>query len=212
MAETDDETYSKVLDLAHFISAPLTALVEADAMAADTFRRFLEDVAFEPVEDVDDDTPSPDATAAGPEKRLGHLRYVAFTYDHVRNGTAATSTVRMPLISLLPLPALQVKEATFDFGLDILAVVTVPEAPVLRGKPRDRSPLFQTPGLTSNRPRLQAAIAANSPGNADSGASGTTAQMTVHVTMQTADLPAGLSQLLNIATQGTSSTTNAPSE
>lgn len=233
MAASDSpDLEGRVLDLAHFIGAPLVAVVEADAMAAETFRQFLERVAFEPA-----DTPDTDADRAAEDwreaevkrlmgasgRRLGRLRYVSFTYDHMENSRRVTSVVKVPLLSLLPLPALQVKEATFDWTLDIVSARrSEAAAPALRadGPAAATAALAGAPaggGLAAwrDQPRLLAAIA---PGGAAAGRGGGVGRrsaaesrveghMRVQVTMQSADLPAGLATLLTVMDRGTAGVT-----
>lgn len=201
MSDTDDrDAYSRSLDLAHLISGPLTALVEADAMASETFLRFLREVAFEPPE-----TPDP----ADPH-RLGKLRYVSFTYEHMRNGKPTTSLIRVPLISLLPLPALQVEEATFDFALDMFSarypeqVPALTDAEAAAADTRDR-PLFAPQGLGGQKPRMLASLSRDSGSRpAAESYERMSTRVNVHVTMRAADMPGGLGQILNIATSATS--------
>lgn len=233
----DDATTSlenRVLDLAHFIGAPLVAVVEADAMAADTFRKFLEQVAFEPADPATDDDPDadPEEDAAREAevkrlmgvtgRRLGRLRYVSFSYDHVQDGQRVTSVVKVPLLSLIPLPALQVKEAKFDWTLDIVSSRRLPPPPPpLRKKTAQAAAAgaapgaagFTLPGAMGDQRRLLAAISPGGGGGAAAGAgreerdSRVSARMKVEVTMQSADMPSGLSTLLNVMSQGTNGVT-----
>ena len=54
--------------------------------------------------------------------RWGRLRTVRFTYQKQMPGDTgpATFAVEVPLLSLVPIPMLQVKEAEFDFAVQIL--------------------------------------------------------------------------------------------
>lgn len=204
MPPATGDGYSQILDLANFIAGPLTALVEADAMAADTFLRFLETVAFEPVGD--------EPSVVGDEVRLGRLRYVTFTYDHVQNGKPTTSSIKVPLLSLLPLPALQVKEGTFDFAVEILAVMQQQDVPRLKSGIDTAGRMKGTSGGTTQPPsRLMAAIG-SSPGATPSelGQVSTSARMNVHVTMASADIPAGLQNLLNLTSWAGGGSTPTP--
>lgn len=200
----DPTTTLVTTDLAQFLGASLTAIVEADAMAADTFRRFLEEVAFDGGDDPEDlSSESASVTQARAMlgdngRKLGRLRYVSFAYDHVRNGERVTSVIKLPLISLLPLPAMQVREATVDFNVRILGTSASPKRPPLRSASTRAAPPPRPPSVLVAPARA-------------SNKSDTSAIMKVHVVMESADMPMGLATLLNLTSQGVSGATVARS-
>jgi len=84
------------------IGSPLTAAVEAQALAAQTSIDFIRSVGFESTDD---------STSFGP------VRQVEFTYTHrdVESGTDRTVTLNVPLLTIVPLPFLRIDDMTIDF-------------------------------------------------------------------------------------------------
>ena len=84
------------------IGAPMTAAVEAQALAAQSSIDFIRSIGFE--SDGDD-------TAFGP------VRQVAFTYSqrNTEDGTDRTVTLNVPLLTVVPIPYLRIDELTIDF-------------------------------------------------------------------------------------------------
>lgn len=165
----------KALDLAHMMAAPITALVEADAIGIHTFYQFLEKVAFEPS--------SKQQSAGANNNNLGKLRYVYFTYDRVEKGKRIPTQIKVPLLSLLPLPAMEVDNARLSFYANI--VDSIQEPPSLTG-------LKAMPvSATVQRPQRLLATFAPAEGH------GATA-IKVDIDLQSSDMPAGLASLLNI--------------
>jgi hypothetical protein len=93
------------------IGGPLLALVQGQAQASQTTVEFIERVGFLP----------PDETSNGNE--MGRLRMVTFQYQKPGpDGAAQTFKVELPLLSLVPIPAMEVKSAEFDFSVKITDV------------------------------------------------------------------------------------------
>src|SRR4051794_35936461 len=89
-----------VFSLQDLIAAPVVALLDADAHAARRFADFLGDYGF------------------GAD---GALRTFTFHYSRTTpSGQSEVVSVAIPAIALIPLPALQVKDAQFRFGVRIL--------------------------------------------------------------------------------------------
>lgn len=102
------------LRLYQLIAAPLIAIVQADAQAAKTSLEFIEDVGFlkEKVGETE---------VAIPEK----LRMVSFTYRKIdENGKLAEFTTQVPVLSLVPIPLVSVKDAKIEFSVKITDVIT----------------------------------------------------------------------------------------
>ncbi len=177
---------SKVLDLAHLTAAPITALVEADAMGIQTFYEFLEKVAFEPSSKEDSGDPNGNS--------LGKLRYVHFTYDRIDKGKRVPTQIKVPLLSLLPLPAMEVENAKLVFAADI--VDTIEEAPPLMDV---RSKTMPVMSGAQGRPRRVLATFAPTEGNDSSPA------IKMDISIYSSDMPAGLAAILNIMSNAVSS-------
>lgn len=102
----------------------------------------------------------------------------------------------MPLISLVTLPLLQIKQADFDFDINIIdAVASAPderfslnkgEVDSSAGKGQDDGLNFRASWRPSREGFLLSSLQAN---------------MKIHVTMQQADMPSGLSQFLQLTSR-----------
>lgn len=90
------------IDLGELIGAPLAAMVEAEARAAMATAEFIEEVGFKDGE-VD------------PQLRMARFRYT----KPDASGQPAEFTVEVPLLALMPIPALQIKEATVGLAARI---------------------------------------------------------------------------------------------
>lgn len=130
-----------------FIAAPLNAVIEADLIAARKFVQYISDYGFEPAR-ADDDAQGANqrATASGqrrPRGFVGDMRMVSFSVDQVDpDGRTRTRMVRIPALSLVPLPLLQVKEADFRFSVRIIEgyVEEKPGQLNLLSRPEDDEP------------------------------------------------------------------------
>ena len=103
------------LTLYQLIGAPLKALIDAEAQAAMATARYIEKVGFDPA-------PEAEGVAAEPfETPLGDLRTVKFKVRRPdAEGEAAESQVELPLLSMLPIPAMQIKNAELEYAVKIL--------------------------------------------------------------------------------------------
>lgn len=102
------------------IGQPLKAVVEAQALAAQTTVDFIKEVGFER-DEADDFDPFFDE--ANPD--LGELRYVTFKYSkRTEEGVEGEADLRVPLLSILPIPLLRVDETTINFRAKLTDVHT----------------------------------------------------------------------------------------
>jgi hypothetical protein len=93
------------------IGQPLKAVVEAQALAAQTTVDFIKEVGFQRTEPNDFD-----ALFDEQDPNFGDLRYVEFQYDRRNDdGTEGSARLRVPLLSILPIPLLRVDETTINF-------------------------------------------------------------------------------------------------
>jgi hypothetical protein len=163
-------------NLADLLGAPLVAIVEAEAQAARTTASFIRDVGF--VSGKGDDGNGVDD--------LGTPRLVTFRFRR-RNadGTDVESLMQVPLLTLVPIPSLQVAEATIGLSL----VIT------------------DAPDPKKNRVGMKAIVA--SPlvkQSIDRGGGSGRLTMDVDVTLRQADLTHGMVGLMSMLTEGTSDT------
>jgi hypothetical protein len=107
------EFFGPVVDLPYIFNAPIAAVIEADVMAARAFVEFIEEYGF---------VRKPGDRPGGATPDFGELRMVSFCYQQPgANGVMEKRLLQIPVLSLIPLPLLEVKTATFDFGVRVLA-------------------------------------------------------------------------------------------
>lgn len=84
------------------IGAPMTAAVEAQALAAQTSIDFIRSIGFENEDD---------STAFGP------VRTVTFDYQFrdTTDNTEKSATLNVPLLTIVPIPYLRIDDMTIDF-------------------------------------------------------------------------------------------------
>ena len=193
------------LSFYQLIGAPLYALIEAESYAADATAQFIERVGFEPA-----------APEGGQEKRredLGKLRTISFRQEKRDSSGAATSfMVEVPLLSVLPIPALQIREAELEFFVKIIDTLTEASqanqgqpGEAGEGKPGEaasQEKLIRTPP----RIDLKTMMGRGQPGAPVTAKSAFDIQVRVKIKVEQADVPAGLARLFNLMEQSISST------
>lgn len=190
------EPQSGVLSLAQLIGAPIHALVDAEAQSAMATARFVRAVGF---------TGPADGGSGGGMGDLGELQMARFTRKR-RNadGTEEDVEVQIPLLSMLPIPALQIKDAELDYTVKIVQTEALPQrqAEVNRlVKPQDDGPLREPPAT------LRAAFA-REPRPGDRRSVDMLVKMKLRI--EQADMPGGLAQLLALATESSRQSPLAP--
>lgn len=174
---------SFVTTLQQLILAPIAAVIRADYMAARQFVELLRQFGFVPPPGAKDDY-------------LGELRMVRFSYEQVdQNGNPTVRVFSVPAISLIPLPLLEVKDATFEFGVHLLSRETEPSPePPPTGDAQDLEP-------NPSRHHWRAIIAR---GSATRSSSNTGIDLSPHIeanldakiVVGQAGIPAGIANLL----------------
>ncbi len=168
---------SQVMELKQLIAGPLVATIEADALSSQKYLDYLMQVTFESYNPATGET--------------GKIRTLNFGYTENVNGTEVKRTVSIPLITLVPLPLLHIEEADFDFDIKIVDCITVKYDAAFGSDGSDRG---------SDGFRMRASLAPQSSSRNQSGElqQSISANMKVKVKMRTADMPAGLSNLLHL--------------
>lgn len=199
-APEDDDT--SVVDLAQLIAAPMEAVVQADYLAAVRSAEIIERFGFEhPVERA--------PAGQQPRDALGRLAMVSFDIDRPGpDGEIRPLSVRIPKLSLIPLPLLHVQQASFDFGIRVVtAQQHAPPTGALRlPRGEDDDP------LPPDRYRWRAMLARS--GDRQEGtpdlAPHIDANMKVKVEMRQSDLPGGITKLLLLMGENTDVRPKAP--
>jgi hypothetical protein len=128
---------------------------------------------------------------------IGDLKMAEFSIDHIgADGQKHPYTIRVPVLSLFPIPLLQVKQAEFEYNLRILSRVP------LQTPDKDHAETGHVPStdyLSPDRIELKGMLGPSSTAGEQSSAM----VIKVKVSMGQADIPAGLTKLLGIADQVT---------
>ena len=177
----------RTFDFSSLLSSQVRAIIEADAESAATTADFIEKVGFEP-----------DASGKG----MGKLRMVEFTMQRRNDeGGLTTHRIKIPLLSLVPIPILNIEKAEIDFDLqieDIQEVETSSTGNASAGSSSGTRNLRGRPAA-----RLKTSFAKKTPANRKS--STTTKQqadLSVKLVMSQSDFPLGIERLINIAELG----------
>lgn len=182
---------SQVMELKDLISGPLVATIDADAMSTKRYLSYLYELAFE---DYNYET-----------GKAGKLRMVEFSYNTQNKKGIQSQKIRVPMLTLVPLPLLQVKEADFDFDIQIVDAVqtnyNIPNSSLQHENENVDERKKQTTGRGPEDFKLRVAMAGHVGKNTSVYSnSSMTANMKVSVKMRQADIPGGLSRILNLTT------------
>lgn len=174
---------SQVMELQQLIAGPLVSTIEADALSTKRYLDILQAIAFE------------DEVRDG--KLIGRkLRTLSFSYTETNADGHRQKVVSIPLLTLVPLPLLQIQEADFDYDINILdAVSSNIDESFNYGKGR-----IEQGGKTVKPMRLRAALATTGGSGNTSGQTEQklSANMKIHVKMRQTDVPAGLANMLRL--------------
>lgn len=109
------------LDFAQIIGGPLVAVVNAQAMAARVTTDFIQNIAFEP--------PAAGAGGAGSSTKL---KAVSFDFTQLLGsasgkltGVTDATTIKVPLLTLVPIPYIRVDSMTIDLNVNLHNTSTV---------------------------------------------------------------------------------------
>jgi len=212
-------TDPEALHLYQLIGAPLLAVIQAEAQAAQVSAEFITRVGFEgppaatPEGSRPDGQSSPSvaSTAAQPEVAflqnggdIGRLRVAEFRIDrYARDGTPVPYMARVPVLSLYPIPLMQVKHAEFDFDIRVLSRVPLEDVHEDKRIPPQSSEDY----LDRDRVELKGFLASSRGGAG--GQAATDASIKIRVRMEQSDMPAGLIHLMKVMDE---SVTVAPLE
>ena len=218
-------TDPEAMQLFQLIGAPLLAVIQAEAQAAQVSAEFIKRIGFDPPPAAANQaggtaaaTPAePKALQDGGE--LGGLRMAEFRIERSgADGKPQALVARVPVLSLFPIPLLQVKHADFEFDIRVLSRVPLSHEPEIapdadRSAPaaQDRlatgtagapettdiqaRPSLSSDFLSKDRVELKGFLAP-SRGAADTNS--VDANIKVRVRMEQSDLPAGLIHLMKI--------------
>ncbi len=176
------EPQSSVLSLAQLIGAPIHALVDAEAQSAMATANFIRAVGF---------------TGSGEGLGdLGELHMAKFQRRRRREGGGEEDVeVQIPLLSMLPIPALQIKDAELDYTVKIIQT----EALSQRESEANQLMTSKRMGPTGEPPATLRATFAREQQPGDRRSIDMLVKMKLRI--EQADMPGGLAQLLALASE-----------
>lgn len=168
------------------IGAPLLAIVQGQAQSAQVTAEFIEKIGFHIPEGADTDD-------------LGRLRMMSFAYQKPdTEGNLQNFKVELPLLSMVPIPAIQVKDADLEFNIKVTDIQKI-DARTVMSSPDATVEDWLSQGRVEFRAamgKLDAATTASS--NVD-------LQMKVKMRVEQADITAGMAFLFRLMDQSISS-------
>lgn len=175
----------KSIPFEEVIGNPLSAIVEGESKAARATADFIREVGFEPpdLENFTDD--------------FGNMRMVFFKMKRKdAEGKDVDVTIEVPLLSLVPIPAIQVREAVIEFAFRVNEIEKITGQQVESGKGLSRLPAkkFSLFGSLSRKRKKD-------PAKKDTETE-TTTDMQVRITLGQADFPIGVMRLFDLLEQG----------
>jgi hypothetical protein len=167
--------------LYQIIGAPLLALVQAETQAAQATANFIQQVGF-----YDD------------EEGISRLKVVTFRYSKTGvDGNPIEFVVEIPVLSIVPIPTISVREATIDFAVEINEVVEL----------QQRTAINATEIRSGEDSSLEPSFLGFKAGLAKQDSK---SAMKIHINAGQSDTPVGLLSLFRLMEQGISTTSGKP--
>jgi len=188
--------------LSQLIGAPLLALIQAESQAAQATAEFIENIGFERASS--DDTNNADDQENN--NSLGQLKMATFSNQMKgQNGELKEMKVQVPLLSLIPIPALQIKDAELEFYVKILDFRKEESLSKMQKSFSTRKSIEHNDDqdqdaekpMLNERIQLRAAMGRGPSTHQSSMES----QVRIKINMTQADIPSGLSKLFHIMEQ-----------
>jgi len=173
-----DATDLSSVPLYQIIAAPLLALVQAETQASQATANFIQQVGFE--------------SATEDPREYGRLKVVTFRYSKTGVGGKVTNfVVEIPVLSIVPIPALAIREATIDFAVEINEVVELEQSTAINS----------TETTSGEDSSLEPKIVAFKAGL---GKQDSKSAMKINISVGQTDTPVGLLTLFRVMEQGIS--------
>lgn len=103
------------IPFSELIGAPMTASIEAQALAAQSTVEFIQKIGFKTDQDLEPENMLFEDMNADAD--AGDLRYVTFRYEKLdENDDETRFSLTVPLLSIVPIPNLQIDEVSIDFS------------------------------------------------------------------------------------------------
>jgi Protein of unknown function (DUF2589) len=180
--------------LFELLGSAMVAVVQADALAAKSTLEYIETVGFvAPPTGTEEDggvTPSP----------AGDLRMASFRYRKLdENNEVADFVAEVPVLSLVSIPSLQVRRATFSLAIKIDDITKTTDGAETGGPQTLGPPSRLVPFLQPSATHLIARPATRSGSRTEEITSSHNVQ--IEINMAQADVPVGLEKIFNLMDQ-----------
>lgn len=182
------DSQTSVLSLAQLIGAPIHALIDAEAQSAMATARFIRSVGF----------------TGDNMGELGDLQMARFRRRR-RNadGKEEEVEVEIPLLSMLPIPALQIRHAELDYTIRIIQTEAIqPQADT-------KQSMMEVTPKGEPIATMRASFASEPRAN-DRRSTDMLVKMKLRI--EQADMPGGLAQLLALASESGGQTLLPPAD
>ena len=198
MKQLDSPGENVAHPLYQLIGAPLLALVQAESQAAQTTAEFIRNIGFTDAENPED---------------FGNLRMASLRNRIVgSDGQPKDVSIKVPILSMVPIPALQIKDAELEFYVRILDFARTKSNAMVTKQAKIES--GETPAqdqegnndsfLEPERMEFRAAMGRD-PADATQQQR-MDAQIRVKINVAQADIPVGMSKLFHIMDQSIETT------
>lgn len=180
-----------VISFRELIAGPLIATLSADFDAGVKFVEFFQKYGLE----EENENKSGDGTEGQTVKPVRRFKMVTFRY----NQAGREYRVEVPLLSLIPLPLLQIDTAEFEFNIRVFTEVP-PKLPESFDPSKTRTEAVQSNPMADPPYEGMKARLAPSAGRSEDGKPipSVDANMKVTVKMKQADLPIGMIRLMRV--------------
>ena len=204
MGNRSINTLSK-LPFEKIIGGPLVAAVKAQAMSASTTVEFIKAVGFTPPKNkTDEDVAVPIIAPSKDEQdfEVGDVRYVTFQYGKRNSdGTSAEGKIKVPILTILPIPMLRIEEMTIDFGVKMTE--STESSTETSSERKNQSQYGIKMGISSPGFSLSASYSGSSYSHSKSSAKTASkysmdTSLDIHVRAVGDELPSGLGRILGI--------------
>ncbi len=150
------------------IGTPIRAIIEGETLAAQATAQFIKEVGFANGKDEDD---------------FGSIRMITFSYEKTNEeGDIVIATIQVPLLSILPIPMMQIKQTDLDYNISITSV--------------------EDDKATETK-KLRTIFKEN-----NNGETSQSYNIKINMQIEQSDIPVGLSKMFNIMEGAITETTN----
>lgn len=176
--------------LYQLVGAPIMSMVQAEAQAMQASMDFIQKLGFEEGHDNTD------------SNNFGKLREVTFQYSKMdATGERMNIQVSVPLLSLIPIPMLQIKEADMEMYVKVVDVeFKAPPKATKSATELDTEDGTKLGFLNSSQIQIKTAMGRD-PSSNKTGSSTSEFQMKLKVKMEQAQFPDGIQKLLNLMSE-----------